>query len=62
MFHEYPKSLYLTDAEGEHRIVQDAEEEKAWREKGYRMLNESQEESAPAEAPKRRGRPPKEAA
>lgn len=56
---EYPKALYLRgwDDLSASVTVQDAEEEKAARARGYRMLSEPAEPVAPE--PPRRGRPPK---
>lgn len=48
MFHEYPKALYLAGSvEGECVIAHCAEDEASQREKGYRMLNEPQQENEP---------------
>lgn len=54
MFHEYPKSLYLSgNQESEHVIVCDAEQEAEQRSKGFRMIGEPQKENA---EPKKRTR------
>jgi hypothetical protein len=58
MFIEYPKSLYLSgwrDLDA-HVIVQDAAEEVAARDAGYRGINEPASE----EPPRRRSRAPQE--
>jgi len=64
MFIEYPKSLYLKgwDDLDASVIVHDAEQEAQAREEGYRMLSEPEkdpQDDAPAESPKKRGRPRK---
>lgn len=74
MFHEFPKALYLRgwDDLDATVTVHDAAEEAAARGAGYRMLSDPPEEPllaaseavedlADAEAPRRRGRPPKAA-
>lgn len=51
MFQEYPKALYLNgELEGDHVVVNNAEEEAEKRPDGYRMLAEFEKED---EAPKR---------
>ena len=69
MFVEYPKSLYFNgDVEQEHVIVRSADEEAAKRAEGFRVAWEPEakaqepESMQVSDAPKRRGRPPKNAA
>lgn len=48
MFNEYPKALYLAGSvDGECVIAYCAEDEAGHRDKGYRMLNEPQQENEP---------------
>ena len=64
MFIEYPKSLYLHgwDDLDACVIVRDEQQEAQARSEGYRMLSEPEQDpqdDAPAESPKKRGRPRK---
>lgn len=68
MFHEYPKALYLGGVassleETEHVTVHSAEEEAEQNAQGWYVVGTAPDDAAPAdaEAPKRRGRPRKDA-
>lgn len=45
---EYPKSLYRNGRDGEHVIVEDAEQEAAQRKEGFKMLSETEKKSKTA--------------
>ena len=69
MFIEYPKAMHMKgDAEADYVVVESAEDEEKAREFGYAMIGEKvdsepleKQSAEPEEAPKRRGRPKREA-
>lgn len=48
---EFPKSLYRGGRDGDHIIVEDAEQEAAQRKEGFKMLSETDKKSKAATQP-----------